>query len=388
MRPMLYAITFLIVSTPLLISCGTTVPPIAVEEPEIVPLMEDSIATLLDTSEAQAVSLAVSYKGQLYITHGGEIDPGKQNTPDDETLFEIASITKTFTGILTADAVNQKLLTLEDDIRMYLDGDYHNLEYDGHPIRIKHLLTHTSGLPANNEGMQKALRELPDGDATGERWREIYGANAKETRASVLDYLGRLDLASQPGTKFNYSNFGTNLMAHILERVTGQSFGSLLTNKILQNADMTDSYLQLSPTDISRLALGYNAIGEHIPPLPIADILWGADGGIKATPHDMAKYMDFVLSGSAPSVELSKTRLHKLDEGYWMGYFWWVIDTETGERSYRHDGGGAGVRNVMIIYPSEQLGIYIVTNKANADLNTQLTTTVRSLREAVLLIGE
>ena len=367
-------------------SCASPTPT-ASDETDMSRLMASHIETLLNESEAQAVTLAVSHKGTFFTAHGGEIDPGQDNLPNDRSLFEIASITKTFVGILTADAEQNGLLSLDDDIRLYLDGDYPNLEVEGQPIQVRHLLTHTSGLPSNTEGMQKALEGLPNGDASGELWRVIYGANEKETRESFLDYLTRIELSDEPGAVFNYSNYGTNLMTHILEQVTGQTFGDLLSETIFEEAGMTESYLRIPPESEAQRVLGYNAIGESIPRLPIADRIWGGDGGLRSTPVDMARYMGFVLDAS-PTVTQSTQRLHKLDEGYWMGYFWWIIDTETGARSYRHDGGGAGVRNVMIIYPENDLGIYIVTNKANPDLNGQLTATVRSLRQGILAEGQ
>ena len=74
------------------------------------------------------------------------MDKGKGNIPTDSTIYEIASVSKSFTGILVAQAVLQRL-NINDDIRKYLSEDFSNLEYEGKPVRIKHLLTHTAGLP-------------------------------------------------------------------------------------------------------------------------------------------------------------------------------------------------------------------------------------------------
>ena len=101
---------------------------------------------LLDPT-INAISIGVYKEGETYINHYGELDKGKGNKPTDETIYEITSASKTFAGTLVAQAELEGKLNLDDDIRKYLKEEFSNLEYGGHPIRIKHLITHTSRLP-------------------------------------------------------------------------------------------------------------------------------------------------------------------------------------------------------------------------------------------------
>lgn len=101
---------------------------------------------LLDTT-VNALSIGVYKDGKTYIYHYGELDKGKGNKPTNKTIYEIASVSKTFAGTLVAHAELEGKLNLEDDIRTYLKEDFPNFEYEGEPIRIKHLISHTSRLP-------------------------------------------------------------------------------------------------------------------------------------------------------------------------------------------------------------------------------------------------
>lgn len=354
------------------------------QEPRPAQIIEERLAEFLETSQAHGVTIAVTFKGRGHVLHAGTLHPGMPAPATDDTLFEIASVTKTFTGTLAARAVLDGKIGLEDDIRQYLEGEHANLEFAGEPIRFRHLLTHISGLPSNSKGMELALAQSANGDADGQLWRRIYAANAAETRESFLAYLDEVTLTNKPGTHFNYSNYGTNLTAHILERVYAKSYAQLLQEYVFEPAGMRDATLKLSPDQEPRRALGYNERGEAIPRLNIADVLWGADGGVKASASDMLRYMQWQLESGDEAIAQSHRRLDQRDVGYWLGYFWWVIDTENGARSYRHDGGGAGVRNVMILYPEDNLAIYAVTNKTTTQMNGQLTQLVRSIRSDLL----
>ena len=345
---------------------------------------EERMSEFLDTSAAQAISVAIVYEGKSYTLHQGTLALDGAEPPSDDRFFEIASVTKTFTGTIAAQAVLDGKLDLDDDIRQYLDGDYPNLEFADQPIQLRHLLTHTSGLPSNTKGMSEALKAFAPANGNGANWRMIYEANERETRETFLDYLDEVELTAKPGTIFNYSNYGTNLTAHILERVYQQSYEQLLEEYVFRPAGMEEAALRLDASDEYRRVLGTNQADENIPRLTIADVLWGADGGVKATVVDMANYLKWQLDGRAPAILESRTRLDQRDIGYWLGYFWWVIDTETGARSYRHDGGGAGVRNVMIVYPDDNLAIYAVTNKSTSTMNDEMTSMVRSIRSDLI----
>ncbi|MBV6878555.1 serine hydrolase domain-containing protein [Epilithonimonas ginsengisoli] len=97
-------------------------------------IMDKNAEVLLKNAKAYSVSIGIVKDGKVYTKHYGEIDKGKGNKANDNTYFEIASVTKVMTGYLLAQAVLEKKVKLDDDKRKYLKGDYPNLQYDGKPV--------------------------------------------------------------------------------------------------------------------------------------------------------------------------------------------------------------------------------------------------------------
>src|SRR5258707_2534924 len=112
-------------------------------------LVKKAAAGFMNSSKHIGLSIGTYNNGDEYAYHYGTIDKHKHVLPDNQTVYEIASLTKSFTGILLAQAVVDKKIALNDDVRKYLDGKYLNLVYKGKPVRITDLATHTSGLPKN-----------------------------------------------------------------------------------------------------------------------------------------------------------------------------------------------------------------------------------------------
>ena len=111
--------------------------------------IDDNAKNLAQKSGAYSVSIGILKEGKVYTRHYGEIDKGKGNKADDNTYFEIASVTKLFTGQLLAQAVLEGKISLDDDVRKYLKGSYPNLEYNGVPIKIRNLISYETALPRN-----------------------------------------------------------------------------------------------------------------------------------------------------------------------------------------------------------------------------------------------
>ena len=148
---------------------------------------------LLEDKRFHSVSIAVLKNGESTIKHFGELTIGKSNKPNDSTLYELASVTKTFTGYIAAKAVLDKKINLEDDIRIYLDESYPNFEFQGEPIRIKHLITHTSGFP-----------NFPP---------------KSENKEAFFEGLKLIKIETKPGEKYFYSNTAPELTEYIEEKV-------------------------------------------------------------------------------------------------------------------------------------------------------------------------
>ncbi|MGD1946789.1 MAG: serine hydrolase domain-containing protein [Croceivirga sp.] len=330
-------------------------------------IVNEQAEKILQDTLINALSIGVYQEGNMYTFHFGELTKGKMDKPNDRTLYEIASVTKTFTGTLAAKAVLEDRIQLDDDIDTFLPKSYENLKYQDTPIKVKHLLTHTSEIPGGFLGMPEINRDLTEIEFND----IVTNYENSRTKDLFLRDLSKLALNALPGTRFNYSNAGTNLMGFILERVYAKSFQELIEEEILGKAGMNDTYFHVPESEEYRLANGY-LLGEPRPATKLAETLWGAEGALKSTLLDMLNYIQFQFD-NGKMVEESHRKLYEIDKEYWIGYFWWVISNQNHDLHFRHDGGISRAKNVLVIYPESKIGISVFTNQSSATINNSLS---------------
>ncbi|WP_271784496.1 serine hydrolase domain-containing protein [Aquimarina algiphila] len=320
-----------------------------------------------------SLSIGLYVNNVSYTFHYGELTKGKGDTPTNKTIYEIASVTKTFTGTLASKAVLEGKLNLEDDIQRYLPQTYPNLEYKGDPIKIKHLLTHTSGLPGGYEEMNEISSNLSEIEFNNTYLK----LENKQTKEKFFKDLSKINLTEKPGNTFNYSNFGSNLMGYILEKVYQKPFQQLIISKIIEKQHMYDTHFHTPRDKRNRLANGY-LLGKPRPETNLAKTLWGAEGALKSTTTDMLKYIRYQFKNDA-IVKESHKKLYEIDTDYWIGYYWWNIKNQNHDVHYRHDGGISRAKNVLVIYPEKKIGISIFTNESAISVNQELSNLVYNI---------
>ena len=234
----------------------------------------------------------------------------KQVPMSSTTIFRIASMTKPIVSAATMMLVEQGRLRLEDPIRQFIPAfdqvkvldenqTYHDIQ---RPITVHDLLTHTSGI-ANNFFRNTAAEKV-----YGETFRTQNPGSLKE----LVDILATLPLAHQPGEKWTYG-FSTDVLARVLEIVTGESIDLLLQKQILQPLKMNDTGFQVPADKLSRFASAY---GKEMKVLDPADrsssyvngknYARGA-GGLASTVSDYLRFCRMMLNGG----ELDGVRLLK-----------------------------------------------------------------------------
>lgn len=326
--------------------------------------IDKSVDSLLMDSLINSLSLGIYFKGEILKKHYGELDKGKGNKPTDETIYEIASVTKTFVGTLIAQAEIDGKLSIEDDIRKHIGVKYKNLEYEGHSIKIKHLLTHTSELPrflpeSINDLFSEVSDELPF------RIAEIENNYSKN---KFLKDLERVIIDTIPGTRFSYSNVDTELAAYILEKVYENSFDKILAEKICIPLSMQNTRINLNENQKKKLTNGYGSNGKPTPFM--STTLWGASGAGKSTLVDLLKYIQLQLDKSNQAIQKTHQVLYDNeiifgDPNNKIGYFWIINKDEDFGTYLSHHGGAFGMQNWMFIYPEKDLGISIITNQGD-----------------------
>lgn len=322
------------------------------------------------------LSIGIYNKGSIYAYNYGQIDKTKQQLPTANTLFNLASITKTMTGLLLAQATVEGKVRIDDDIRKYLPGDYPNLEYKGHPIRLYHLLDHCSGLPFFLPDKPGAFNDTTISPNT------VAASLLKNySRADFYKDLHKVQLDTIPGYHFHYSNAAGQLCGFILEKVYGISYESLLKQVLSKRFKMVDTKITLTLADSSRFVKGYDQYGRETPYNPVE---LQAAGAVKSTIADMLKYLQWQINEEDEAVKLSHQPTTPVyDGGYSVGLNWNMIKTPQGVRAIWQDGNIPGASSLCIFYPDLKLGIILFSNQSGPGVNHSMYVMGEGIMKAI-----
>jgi CubicO group peptidase (beta-lactamase class C family) len=324
---------------------------------------DDAVADFLKSCrQSVGLSLGIWRAGRALHVNAGHVAPGSGKAPTSRTLYPIASITKTFTGLLLAQAQIEGRLKLDDDVRKYLDGDYPNLEFEGHYIRLFDLVDHRSGLPFL---LPDRPETRPHPEASGAFTARLAEIEKTYSRQDFYADLRAVALKAAPGTQFAYSNAGAMLAGYILERVYGLSYEALVLARIALPLGMRDTVITLSPDQEQRLVKGYDTDGAAMPDNP--DAIQAA-GALKSTAADLLTYAAWQAAESDPAVRLSH-QSYTGEGSYQAGLNWQMINAE-GRRLIWQSGNIEGFHSYCVVQPELKLAVVALFNEADEQSNT------------------
>jgi len=345
---------------------------------EVLKTIEKNGRAFIKDKDINSVSIGIYKDKEIYTEHFGEIEKGKGNTPNNETIYEIASVTKTMTGYLVARAVLEQKINLEDDVNSYLEGGFSNLQFNNNPVMIKHLLTHTSGLPKflpiqMNGVFEKFNENVP----------EEYAALEKSyTKEQFLVDLKNVSIVDKPGTNYSYSNAGAELIGYVLETVYQKDIDELLKESFLNENKMLNTAIKLDETQKQKLVRGYWMKNKTLSPNQL-NTLWATGSGVKTTLIDMMRYIELQLNTQNQVVLESRKIQYEQGETLKIAYFWRVWNDKYGT-SYNHHGGTSGTQNWLFIFPKYNLGISIITNHSGPKTPNKLNKTVKKILKDII----
>jgi serine-type D-Ala-D-Ala carboxypeptidase/endopeptidase len=285
----------------------------------------------------------------------GNISSSNDTKVDRNTVFDIASIAKTFVTIVLADMIKQGLVDLDDPIEKYLPTSNITVpSYNGHKITLEDLATHTSGLP-----------DFPTG------WIRNYSYSTQQ----VYDFISNTTLSSEPGIKADYSDIGMGLLGHILSLRTDVSFDQLVKDRILNVLAMDSTGMRMNasgisvPEDIkSRFAKGHIA-GKEVNLEFIPETIQSA-GAMYSTTDDLLKYLsaNIGLIRTIINDDMQETQLirhsfgHSSDHKSLTDYIGlgWTITTDFGKEVIWHTGSIDGYTSIIGFNPGKQIGLVIL----------------------------
>ncbi|ASK30162.1 serine hydrolase [Chryseobacterium sp. T16E-39] len=321
-------------------------------------LVHKEVSAYMKDPARVGLSIGIIRNGKSYFYNYGTTKKEKEELPTSKDVYEIASISKTFTGTLLAHALVDKKVNLDDDIRKYLDGDYPNLEFKKHAIKVAHLTNHSSGLPQfvpdQSANFKKPMDSIPF------ILTEVY---KNYSRKKFAEDLHAIKIDAIPGTTYKYSNAGVQIIGDILEKVYHKSFQNLLEEYITEPLNMKQTIVG---TNSAQLLTGYNEKGKVMPRNTTS--IMAPAGGIYSSTGDMVKYIQYHLNKNDKYVVTSHTPIVKSD-GDEIGLLWRIHKYKDKNLSFWHTGGTFGFSSVCQIYPEKNMGIVILTNES--DMSSQ-----------------
>ena len=302
----------------------------------------------------------------------GQIKKDSEIAPTKDTIFEIGSMTKTFTAILAVKLQEEGILSLDENISKYLP-ELENSEFEKKNVTLHHLLTHTSGL--SEFSITTFASQMFAIMSTGKSQIAEYNYPTEE----FLKYCATLKLKHIPGTTFLYSNIGFGLAGKIMEKLTGKTYDELVRLYICNVLDMKDTGSNILDSQKNRLATGYSFRGKQSDYWQVPAI--EAAGGLCSTTSDMIKFLKANLgivetkltpvfeycvnTKSTPKIPLSMKFFTKS-----MGIslsafrFGWFVFPQKSFDVIGHDGGTEGFTSFMGMNLDGSSGVVILTNKA------------------------
>jgi len=299
-----------------------------------------------------SISGGVSLDGKIiWLETVGFADIENLVPAKNNTLYRIASISKSIAATAVMQLVEQNKIRLDEDVRTYLPY-FPKKQWK---FTVRQLLNHTSGIRNYRYGEMNST----------ESFKSI-----KDAVRVVMDD----SLQFEPGTKYQYTTLGYNLLAGIIENVSGISYEEYLNKNIFQPAEMISTYLEYQPKIIFNKARGYVKNNfRKIENAPLADLsVKFAGGGMISTAEDLLKFanklMSFkLLKSSTLDTILTLTILKNKDTvNYGLGFS--LGTDQKGRKYFGHAGAGTGFTCELIIYPKKSFAAVYLTNIRDRNL--------------------
>ena len=308
----------------------------------------DSLFAEFTVPGSPGLSVAVVRDGRVVFAKGYGLANLEHNVPiTASTVFDVASVSKQFTGLAVAMLVQQGKVSLSDDIRKYIP----ELQVMQPPITVNHLVHHTSG-----------MRDWPGTlNVAGWRYDDVISFDQILTmayRQKTLNFV--------PGAEYTYSNTGYNLLAEMVKRVSGQPFRVWMDENLFRPLGMSSSVFRDDHTlVVQRRALGYSrgpdgrwhAVTNNLTALGSSSLMSSAE--------DMTRWLmnfDDWRVGGAAAMALTRTR-GVLNDSSTIPYAFGISHgTYRGAPTLSHSGSWAAFVSFLVQFPQQKSGVVVLAN--------------------------
>jgi serine-type D-Ala-D-Ala carboxypeptidase/endopeptidase len=267
---------------------------------------------------------------------------------DARTAFEIGSVSKPMMAALLAGLIREGKASLDDPLSAYLPKDSTVPTFEGKPVLLRHIVTHTSGLPALPAGVEyDPLNPYAEVNAT-----------------TLLKALSTTSLTQAPGAKFEYSNFAAMLLSYAIVRRAGSDFETLLDARVFAPLGMDSSYINRKPDGV-KAAIGHTPDAKVTPAWTFPTDFAGV-GGVRSTLDDMVRYVQGQFGGAPKPLDADfrMTHIPVTNDAKAPIAMHWMLASLNGRTFLAHEGGTGGFSSFVAFDPERKFGVVILSNTA------------------------
>ncbi len=311
-----------------------------------------------NTNAGMVIALLDERGAKTFST--GKLDNGTDQQVNADTLFEIGSITKTFTSLLALDMAKRGELNLDDPVSKYLPASVRVPSQGGKQITLLNLAAQDSGLPFNATNF------------TGHSDKEHYDSY---TADKMYAFLSGYALEDPPGTKFQYSNLGMSLLGNVFERVSKTNFESLVLDRICRPLNMDSTGVTFPAALKSRMATGHDEKGKREADFNLQ--VMAPAGALHSTANDLLKYLaaEIGLANSPLSLLMQQSQVirHTDSPEFGKTAMPWVnqnVFNPPGAELLGHAGGTLGSTAFIGFDKKQRRGVVVLSNQTYCHSST------------------
>jgi CubicO group peptidase (beta-lactamase class C family) len=316
--------------------------------------------------DVPGVMLGILHGGEVKIAGFGVTNVDHPLEVTDQTLFQIGSISKTFSGTLIMKMVENGEIDLDATVRSTLP-DFRVADEDAsEKVTIRHLMTHTSGWFGD------FFLDTGQGD---------------DAPARYVSEMAELEQLAPFGQVWSYNNSGFVLLGRIIEVISGKSYQEALREAILEPLGLKNTFFDPGDVITYRFATGHDE-GQVARPWPLPRAVYPA-GGITCSAHDLLAYAQFhmgnglLVNGERLLEKESLAQMQTPAATVWKKEQWgltWAVDDTYDARLVSHGGGTVGQVSQLIFAPDREFAVVVFTNSGGGGTVT-LEVTRRALKE-------
>lgn len=327
-----------------LTATGVTVDPSEGPYAEKIKRIEAFVTKQMKWERTPGMSVGFMKDDFVWARGFGYADLENKSKANADSAYRLASVTKSMTAVAVLQLAEKGKIDLDAEVQKYVPY----FPRKPWPVTVRQLLGHLGGISHYRDYQKEGHIKVP-----------------KDTREAIAIFED-FDLVAEPGTQYNYSSYGYNLLGAVIEGAARQPYGEYMREHVWQPLDMTHTFMDIPDNLIPGKVRGYRLIDGQIKNSEYIDISSRfAAGGTRSTVTDLLRFARGIIDGKLLSAETTAEMLTSMvnKEGVFTGYgMGWRINPVNGRFGVEHSGAQAETRTHLVLFPREKFSVAVACN--------------------------